>query len=66
MTKKRTNNPDRETFKSLLESIEKFTQEDVDYLMEDLDSWGFFKMFHILDKPISICNQSNSIVHVCM
>lgn len=44
MTKKRTNNPDRETFKSLLESIEKFTQEDVDYLMEDLDSWGFFKM----------------------
>ena len=37
MTKKRTNNPDRETFKSLLESIEKFTQEDVDYLMEDLD-----------------------------
>ena len=38
MTKKRTNNPDQETFKSLLESIEKFTQEDVDYLMEDLDS----------------------------
>lgn len=37
MTKKRTNNPDLETFKSLLESIEKFTQEDVDYLMEDLN-----------------------------
>lgn len=37
MTKKRTNNPDRETFKSLPESIEKFTQENVDYLMEDLD-----------------------------
>ena len=38
MTKKKTNNQNQETFKSLLESIEKFTQEDVDYLMEDLDS----------------------------
>lgn len=44
MKKNKSTNPDREAFKSLLQSVERFTQEDVDYLMEDLDSWGFFKM----------------------
>ena len=44
MKKKKVDNPDREAFLSLLLSINRLTQEDVDYLMEDLDEWGFFKM----------------------
>lgn len=44
MTKKKAKNPEREAFKALLQTVEKFSDEDVDYLMEDLDKWGFFKM----------------------
>ena len=44
MKKKKVNSPDREAFLALLQSVDRFTQEDVDYLMEDLESWGFFKM----------------------
>lgn len=44
MAKKKVNNPDREAFLALLQSVEKFTEEDVEYLMDDLDDWGFFKM----------------------
>lgn len=44
MKKKKVNSPDREAFLVLLQSVDRFTQEDVDYLMEDLESWGFFKM----------------------
>lgn len=44
MKKNKSTNPDRETFKSLLQSVERLSQEDVDYLMEDLDEWEFFKM----------------------
>ena len=44
MIKKKANNPDCETFKSLLQSVERLSQEDVDYLIEDLDELGFFKM----------------------
>lgn len=44
MIKKKVNNPDREAFKSLLQSVERLSEEDVNYLMEDLDVWEFFKM----------------------
>ena len=44
MKKNKSTNPDREAFKSLLQSVERLSQEDVDYLMEDLDGWEFFKM----------------------
>lgn len=44
MIKKKVNNPDREAFKSLLQSVERLSEEDVNYLMEDLDGWEFFKM----------------------
>ena len=44
MTKKKAKRPEREAFKALLQTVEKFSDEDVDYLMEDLDKWGFFKM----------------------
>ena len=44
MKKKKVNSLDREAFLALLQSVDRFTQEDVDYLMEDLESWGFFKM----------------------
>ena len=36
MEKNKSTNPDREAFKSLLQSVERLSQEDVDYLMEDL------------------------------
>jgi HD superfamily phosphohydrolase YqeK len=38
------NKIDREIFKELILKVERFSQEDIDYLMEDLDNWGFFKM----------------------
>ena len=44
MIKKKHEIQERTTFKALLQSVERFTKEDVDYLMEDLDDWGFFKM----------------------
>lgn len=44
MKKKKVNSSDREVFLSLLQSVDRFTQEDVDYLMEDLEGWGFFNM----------------------
>lgn len=44
MKKNKSTDSDREAFKSLLQSVERLSQEDVDYLMEDLDNWGFFKM----------------------
>ena len=44
MKKQKEKNPDLETFKALLQSVEKFTEEDVNYLMEDLEHWGFFRM----------------------
>ena len=53
MKKKKEKNPDLETFKALLQSVEKFTEEDVNYLMEDLEHWGFFRM------PAS-CKKHNS------
>ena len=37
MIKKKAKSPEREAFKALLQSIEKFSEEDVNYLMEDLD-----------------------------
>ena len=44
MTKKKAKSPEREAFKALLQTVEKFSEEDVNYLMEALDQWGFFKM----------------------
>ena len=44
MIKKKVKSPEREAFKTLLQSVEKFTEEDVDYLMYDLDQWGFVRM----------------------
>ena len=44
MIKKKHEIQERTTFKALLQSVERFTKEDVDFLMEDLDDWGFFKM----------------------
>ena len=38
------NKTDREVFKELILTVERFSQEDIDYLMEDLDNLGFFKM----------------------
>ena len=38
------NKTGRDIFKELIQTVERFTQEDIDYLMEDLDNWGFFKM----------------------
>lgn len=66
MIKKKVNNPDREAFKSLLQSVERLSEEDVNYLMEDLDGWEFFKM------PASCRKQSSyegglvkHSLHVC-
>lgn len=42
MTKKTDSN--RELFKELLQSVERLSEEDINYLMEDLDNAGFFKM----------------------
>ena len=44
MKKNKSTNPDREAFKSLLQSVERLSEEDVNYLMEDLDGWELFKM----------------------
>ena len=41
---KNRNNPDREIFKELIGSVERFSKEDIDYLMEDLDRLRFFDM----------------------
>lgn len=34
----------REQFRKELEGVSKYTEEDVDYLMDDLDNWNFFSM----------------------
>ena len=35
---------DKDIFRKLIKSVERFSEEDIDYLMEDLDNWGFFIM----------------------
>ncbi len=40
MIKRKVNNLDREAFVSLLQSVERFIQEDVNYLIEYLHNWG--------------------------
>lgn len=37
-------NTDKDIFRELIKSVERFSEEDIDYLMEDLDNWGFFIM----------------------
>ena len=38
---KEKSNTDKDIFRKLIKSVERFSEEDIDYLMEDLDNWGF-------------------------